>query len=464
METNWCILEIDENNMWAKLALKLPESDEIAPISADYIENFVKEQGISSGINKDAITALSETLVYGQFIEVASGKPAIDGANGYYSFLIPIEDAKAKPVINEDGSADYYNSLRLAMVSEGEQIAKYNPATKGEYGHDIYSKLINPTPGKDLPPLKGTGFTTNEEKNEYFAAYNGHIMFKDGSINIERIFIVEGDLDIDTGNISFNGDVEVRGDVRSGLAIRADGNIFIQGHVGACYIGAKGSITIKEGIQGRNKCTIKADKDVVCKFVERCTITAGGSIYADSILDSDVFANNEVNVVSHNGVVIGGTTYGMNSVNIKEAGNDSETPTLIMSGPTKEDILNSADLTLKINKYSNDIAQLDAQLKKYDAINTTDEATRDKIILLRHKVMRGKLSLVAEMKTHQLEVNEINKRINEARAHALVHITGISHPGVKIGIENNYFTVTEAFKDVVYKVNMGTIEATPGDS
>ena len=41
METNWCILEIDENGMWARIALKLPEGDEIAPISAEHIEKLI---------------------------------------------------------------------------------------------------------------------------------------------------------------------------------------------------------------------------------------------------------------------------------------------------------------------------------------------------------------------------------------------------------------------------------------
>ena len=461
METNWCILEIDENGMWARIALKLPEGDEIAHISAEHIEKLIRDQGVSSGINCDAITALAESVSYGQFVEVARGKEAVNGIDGHFEFLIPVEDAKSKPVINEDGSVDYYNSLKLAEVKENEQFARYIHATKGEYGHNIYSKIVSPIPGKEIPPLKGSGFYADAGRENFYSKYSGHISRKDNTVTIEKVYIIKGDLDIDIGNINFDGDVEVRGDVRSGLSIQSGGSVFIHGHVGACNIEAKESITIQKGIQGRNKCNISAGKDVICKFVERCTITAGGTVFADSILDSNINARQEVRVVSKSGVIIGGSITGMMGITAKEVGNDTETATLLQTGPSKEDLLRSTKLTEQFFKLKEENELLEKQLRKYDSIK--DPSKADKISSLKQKIMRAKVVIAANKNKTSDELSLLNEEINNARKNACIHITGISHPGIKICIENNYYLVTEPFKDVVYKLQFGKVEAFGAD-
>lgn len=461
METNWCILEIDEKCMWARIALKLPEGDEVAPITAAHIEKLVRDQGISSGINCDAITALAESVTYGQFVEVARGKEAVNGTDGHFEFLIPVEDARSKPVVNEDGSVDYYNSLKLAEVKADEQFARYVHATQGEYGHNIYSKIVAPIPGKEIPPLKGSGFYTSSDKEEYFSKYSGHITRKDNTVTIEKVYIIKGDLDLDTGNINFEGDVEVRGDVRSGLSIQSGGSVFIHGHVGACYIQASQNVTIQKGIQGRNRCNIIAGGDVICKFVERCAISAGGTVFADSILDSIVTARNEVRVISKSGIIIGGTIIGMMGITAKEVGNDTETITLLQTGPSKEDLARSSLLTEQLFKLKNDYELLEKQLKKYDAVKNPAKA--GEIANLRQKVLRVKVMVATDRNKTSDELSRLNEEINNARKNACVHITGISHPGIKISIENNFYIVTEPFKDVIYKLQFGKVEAIGAD-
>ncbi len=461
MDTNWCTLNIDENEMWATLSLKHPEGEETIQISAEYIENFIKSQGINSGLNSNAIEMLANELRYGQEITVAQGKPPINGNDGYFNFTIPVEDVKSKPVINEDGSVDYYNSLKLAEVREGELFATYIPPTKGEYGHTIFSKLLAPIPGKPLAPLRGKGFITNEDKSEYRALFDGHIIKDDMHITIEKLYIVSGDLDLDKGNINFNGDVEITGDVRSGLSITSGGNVFIHGHVGGCDITAKKNITIQKGIQGRDRCYITAGGDVICKFVERCSISAEGSIFADSILDSIVSAQNTVQVVSKSGIVIGGKIHGTLGITTKEAGNSYGNATLLTAGVSRDEIQRSVELSEMIEKYDNDLSTL---IRQYDSFNNLKPGKNPKKITeLKNRIMRAKVLISSNRKTASDELSKLNYKINQARKNSFIHVTGISHAGVKICINECRYTVDESFKDVIYRCVNNEIVAEGGE-
>ena len=461
METNWCTFETDSSGMCAVLSLKPPIGDNTVSLSATVIDEFLKNQGVTFGIDSDAIEGLATAPVYNTPVTVARGKDVINGANGYFEFLIPVEDYKDKPVINKDGSVDYYNSLRLAQVDEGTLFAKYIHATKGSSGCTVYSKVVTPVPGKEIPPLKGTGFITNADHTEYYASYSGHIMLKDNSIVIEKVYYVNGDLDIDKGNIVFDGDVEIKGDVRSGMSVISGGSVFIHGHIGACKITARNSVTIKNGIQGRNKCIIEAGDNIICRFVERCTLKAGNSIFADSILDSDVTACNLIKVISKSGTIIGGHIIGMAGIIAKEAGNNMEAATYLQTGPLREDIDAANSYNESINRINDDISTINRQLVKYGSIK--DPSQKEKADRLREKLFKARTFLLTDKHNLSVKLKEVSDRIDNARNNPSVYISGISHAGIRICIENNYYNVTDTFKDVIYKLSAGEIIAMGSD-
>lgn len=456
METNWCYFTIDEDNMSVKMALKLPDGDEAAIISAAYINNFLRNNGITFGVSLNALDALAHQVKYGQEVEVARGRRVENGVDGHVSFLVPVEDTK-KPVIQPDGSVDYLNSLKLAQIGENEVFARYIHATPGVPGTDVFSNVVPPVPGKETKPMKGKGFTFDPEKDEYRSNHFGHIVYDNGQITIDKLYIHSGDLDMDTGNIVFNGDVEVTGDVRSGLSITSEGSIFIHGHVGACMIKAKDNITINEGVQGRGRCHLIAGNDVTCKFVERCHITAGGNIYADSVLDSTLVSRNQVRVLSKTGTIIGGNIYGALGIETKEAGNESETTTRLQSGPLKEDMEKIREVYAKLQKVKKNFEDLETQHKKYNGI--PKEKRTPKIEDLRMKIIRAKVVVYADLNKYSDEFSELSIKVQKAKELGYISISGVSHPGVIICIGDTTMNITEAFKGVRYTSRQGSIIA-----
>lgn len=449
MERDWVVLRIDENRMWVTLSIKYPVGEEALNFSPEFIENYLHENGITAGINKAALQALSSELAYGQEIEVARGKPPVNGRDGVYNFMIPTEIARRKPIINADGSVDYTNSMKIAMIREGDLFAVYEPATMGEFGYTVFAEILKPQKGREQRPLRGKGFTCDEEKHEYRAAYDGRIVKTDDRINIEKIFVVKGDLDMGTGNLTFNGDVEIKGDVRSGQTVEADGDIIIHGHVGACEIKAGGSITIKKGVQGRNKCSIVAGKNVACRFVERCNIEAGDSIYADSVLDSTIKAYNKVVVTSRRGNIIGGITLGMQGIVVKDAGNDTGAATDFVFGVFKDELERYEKLGEEIKKLNEEIERLDKYMKVYETMEK-DKRTKEKNAFML-KILRAKVLKNTEQRKLTGEIAELEESISRARDEAQLEIINIAHAGIKISVGKETVTQMETWKNIRYK-------------
>ncbi|KIL36359.1 hypothetical protein SD70_31690 [Gordoniibacillus kamchatkensis] len=70
--------------------------------------------------------------------------------------------------------------------------------------------------------------------------------------DINTAFIVPGNVDLQTGNIVFAGDVIVYGDVMDNMIIESLGNIYISGSVFNSTLTATGSIAVKGNVIGSN--------------------------------------------------------------------------------------------------------------------------------------------------------------------------------------------------------------------
>lgn len=455
-DCSWCTLKISNDNMYALMCLHANESEEEPCFTEDFVIDFLREQQITQGINHIAINAFLEHVMYEQFICVAQGTPPKKGQDGYFLFKKDTEDMKKKPVINEDGTADYKNSLSLAIIEAGEELAEYIPATKGSPGIDIFGKTLPALGnGKELLPLRGRGITSDSEKKHFYAEYSGHIVKEGNALYIDKLYRVKGDLNIEVGNIRFDGDVEVLGDVRSGMSIDAKGNIFIHGHVGACKLIAGENITIEKGIQGRQLCDIHAGGDIACKFVESCHLTAVGSIYADSVLNSSLTAQNKVIVTSKSGAVISSEIYGMQGVTVKEAGNNAGSATLLRSGLPRESYTRAQELTKAVTEIDSKLESFQLHLSSLE--ENDNSLPEEKLSELKTQIMRAKIVLQSNKKEYLEELHIINERIKADAENSSITITDTIHSGVRIYIGRCPYVVTETVREVLYRVIGGQV-------
>lgn len=141
------------------------------------------------------------------------------------------------------------------------------------------------------------------------------------------------DIDNSTGDIEYNGDVTIKGNILAGFSVKAKGDVVVQGVVEGATVIAGGNITFNRGIQGMNKAVIKAGGNIVSKFIESVSLVeAGGNIESDSILHSRVVAKGFIKATGKKGLIIGGDVKATSFIEAKTIGNEMGTTTVVGVG------------------------------------------------------------------------------------------------------------------------------------
>ncbi len=324
-------VKVSSDGMFAEAALQ-PEAGEI--ISSAAIKTAMRVEGIQAGIDENAINDMVEKREYGKFVTVAKGKPAVDGKDGYYEYFFTIDTGKGVPRIREDGSVDY--SKLITNVSEGDLLAEYHPHTNGTFGYNVFAAMVAPVKGKALNPLRLS--QVRQEDNRYYAERNGFVSLEDHTLAIHDVLDIRGDADHTGGNIVFNGDVHIHGNIASGIEIRAQGSVIVDGIVGDARIYAGKDVIIGQGIHGQGEETsyIEAEGSVKANFLSHARIMAGGNVQLNYAVGSVIEAEGTVTATGSKGTILGGRVVAVQGVEAKIYGNEAELRTDIWVGYSKK--------------------------------------------------------------------------------------------------------------------------------
>jgi uncharacterized protein (DUF342 family) len=134
-------------------------------------------------------------------------------------------------VERSDGSVDFHAVTSNLSVNEGDVLARRRPPVPGTPGVDVLGAAIPVTPAVDrlLGPMAGKG--TEVKGDELVAVRAGRPVFSGTKVEVLPVFDVKGDVNYAVGNIRFNGDVTISGDVHPGFTIEAEGSVTIRGIV-----------------------------------------------------------------------------------------------------------------------------------------------------------------------------------------------------------------------------------------
>lgn len=116
------------------------------------------------------------------------------------------------------------------VIEKGALLAeKVAEAMQGTPGLDVRGNEIPVLEVKDRDIEATDG--AEQDGNRIYASRDGRPYLKNGKVGVVPLLTVVGDLDKDTENINFDGDVVVKGNVQDNMVIKATGNISIIGSV-----------------------------------------------------------------------------------------------------------------------------------------------------------------------------------------------------------------------------------------
>jgi hypothetical protein len=314
---------------------------------------------------------------------------------------------------------------------------------------DVFGNPVTAKKGKEVQLPAGPGTKQGSSPDILVSAVEGIPKFVGGKVIVEEALAIHGDIDFGSGNVDFIGSVTIKGTVMTGFKVKAGGDVHCEGVVEGAYIEAKGNVILRAGVKGQGKAVIKADGDVIAKFIESSKVFAGGSVIVDeAILTSDVQAAEEVDCVGKKGWITGGTITAGSSVKCMVMGSEVESETLVEVGSDhrlvqemqqlKKDL---DDLAPKFKQFSNLMAQLD-KLQADGSIAEPKKELRKKLAGTVEQVTKD----YEEKKERLAEIQELITSKGEGK----ISVMGTAYPGVRVTIANITRRLQEPIKRAVF--------------
>jgi uncharacterized protein (DUF342 family) len=215
----------------------------IKKFTREEIEKSLREKNIIYGIKKEEI----ERAIDGGRFLVAEGKkikePEDDRIVYYFG-------NKNEEDVENSIKVDYFNRITYEYVEKGDILAEKFDGRDGSIGFDVYGRPVKPRKRVVKRLLSGPGCVVNE--NKAYAEISGMPEVKSGKVCVFEVLRINGDVNIKTGNIKFDGNVEVVGTVKEGFKIRAGNNVIIHGDVLEAEIATNGNIVVKKNVISSN--------------------------------------------------------------------------------------------------------------------------------------------------------------------------------------------------------------------
>ncbi|MBQ7558218.1 MAG: DUF342 domain-containing protein [Lachnospiraceae bacterium] len=329
-ERESCSYSVSEDEMTAT-ARFYAGSPGAESMTEDEVLSDLKNKGIIFGIDRNVIHDLfTGGRQYCTDIIVATGKPAREGQDGFVEYLFDT-DMRAKPKLNEDGSVDFFHLDILRECKEGDILAVLHPADPGEAGETVFGKAVSPRDVKNAHLDYGRNVTVKDDGQSLVCAKDGHIEFISGRVSVSDVLLL-ANVNPATGDVDYDGNIEIEGNVASNYTVKASGNINVKGVVEAAEIIAGGNVIIARGMNGMGKGTINAGGNIVSKFLENVDVKAGGYVASESIMHCHVDAGTDIQVDGKRGFISGGRVSAKHMIHAKNLGSQMGGDTIVEVG------------------------------------------------------------------------------------------------------------------------------------
>jgi len=430
--------------------------------SAEQLIAEMKKFGINHGVVDSTVNELAELQgekSYTQPHVVAQGTPPVNGIDGELVYLFEMDSENSHPKILADGSVDYKQVDYFTSVKENTVLATRSEAGEGEPGKDVFGQPITQKPGRGASKfVRAKGVNISDDELRLTAAISGQIVINGKTISITPVLDVKGDVGYETGNIKFDGSVNVKGAVITGFSIEAAGNIEIKGIVEAASLKSGGSINLYGGVQGRFKGRVVADGDVFMKFAQNARIIAGGNVVSNSLLHCDTECKGSILLEGDNCFIAGGTATAGIEIRAKTIGSymGTRTDLKVISDPKISDHYDDLkrdydELRAKYNKVNDDYERI---VKTGDV---TKLDTKHKSLLL--QLINHRNSIKTQALAMEKELSELLGSIRKTKGRIIAE--KVVYHGVSVTVSNATMMLNDEVTASVFKNVNGQIKAEP---
>lgn len=218
-DPNTCLnIAVSDDKLTVTIA---PAGDNFVAPPIHDVKRLLSEREIVFGLISDQLlsTHLEKSPMPMDPFVVARGEPPVPGRPAEVRYYFDTDPMRIGTLL-EDGTMDWKNRGDIPQVNEGDLLAEKEGGDPGGPGINVYGLEVPPPRIKE-PALKFTkGAGRSEDGQQIVAKCDGMPKLgADGRIGVFKVLPIDGDIGVETGNIEFDGHIEVNGGVTSGYKV-----------------------------------------------------------------------------------------------------------------------------------------------------------------------------------------------------------------------------------------------------
>ena len=264
------------------------------------------------------------TIIMGQTVS-----PSINGSLEWARDFF----AEGWEVDKETGAIDFWAKCESRSVVAGELLVTLHHPIDGVPGLNVFGNEIPVSKPTKVKLRSGKNTTMDEEDGLviFKAACDGRVRFADGTVSVDDVYIITGNVSLETGNIVHAGAVMIQGDVGAGATLEVEGDIIVKGMLEPCNIKCGGSLTVAGGIVGEEGHSIELGGDLVARYISEAFIEVTGDVLVgNEVSHSQILCLGRVKIPK--GRIAGGKTLALKGIRVSEAGASGSSDTHLVAG------------------------------------------------------------------------------------------------------------------------------------
>ena len=297
-------LKLEEDDLKAVIALAKTEVENYNTL--EKLTELVKSHGIKSGY-QNYIGEILQLITAKKSLQgaiVAAGKPPTAGFDVYVHRSYQDSSNFEKP--KDDENVDLREIQNSGILEPGDVIAelRYKDGHSGKnvFGVEVFARVEDSK--KKLRVGKNVEL---DDKGRAVSKIHGMPLVIDSRVDCNPVFVHNGNINLSSGNLDFEGSAEIKGNIESGAVVNVSENLVVGGTIGTSTIRCQGNLTVKGGIVCADGGRIEVGGRLTADFIENSQIIVKGDLIVNqSIVNSNVIVGGKLQIKTPRSGIIGG--------------------------------------------------------------------------------------------------------------------------------------------------------------
>jgi len=327
-------LNYSDNWMTVYLA---PQGDLWPTVTLEDVKTLSASEGIRYGIMLD--DQISEYLQSADTptepLQLARGKDPVPGEPDEIKYAFETDPHQIGSVA-EDGTMDWKDRGQTPHVTVDTLLAEIVPGKEGETGMDVFGKTVLPPRVSMVKLSCGKGVRKSSDGLKFYAAADGQPQVaSDGALNVLPTLTIDGNVGIETGNVQFQGHIQVKGRVEKGYRIQ--GESLTANEILHAEIAVAGDVIVQAGIYGSQ---IISGGRLKAHHINQSKIVATGDVVIKKeVVESEIETNSRFTV--DGGTILASEIAARKGIKTGDIGSEAAKPSTLVVGidhKTRRDI------------------------------------------------------------------------------------------------------------------------------